>query len=107
MEDGDFIPAYIRNKGKNHIIIGAAGNIMYKNRKSEMLCNNPIEAILTAKYTEPYSTSIQPISLDPFFTEYWSDSQKNWYRNYCQLEYRIINLDATGGLVCSINWTAN
>lgn len=68
-----------------------------------MLSDNPIEAIFTAKYTEPYSAYIQQISLDPFFTEYWSDTQKNWYRRYCLLEYSLLSFDATGGLMFSIN----
>lgn len=67
-----------------------------------MLHENAIEAIWICKYTEPFNSYIKTISLDPFFVEYWSDTQLNWYKKYTELEYSVLSFDATGGLVNSI-----
>ncbi|XP_031359445.1 uncharacterized protein LOC116182995 [Photinus pyralis] len=60
---------------------------------------SPIENLLNLKYSPPYMTSIQLVSLDKFMLHYWTIEQLQLYNHYNKVEsVSVLAIDAYRGV---------
>lgn len=72
-------------------------------KKRKLYHDDVILSIQKAANTQPYSDYIRHIVVVPaLIIHYFSDVQLDWFRLYLKNEYSCISIDATGGIVKSI-----
>jgi len=97
MEYGDPEPSHLPS-------LNALRVMKYKENKKNHLNEDPILAVLLMKGMCPYNNIIRDIGYDRLFVHYWAAQEVNSYRNYCKNnKIPTISIDATGGIVKSIN----
>lgn len=97
MEYGDPEPSHLPS-------LNALRVMKYKENKKNHLNEDPILAVLLMKGMYPYNNIIRDIGYDRLFVHYWAAQKVNSYRNYCKNnKIPTISIDATGGIVKSIN----
>lgn len=73
--------------------------IKHENKKGDVFHPNPILSLTCMCVSPPFDKCVRYVSAFPFYTFYWTDDQKNYYKK-CQKEFNYIrvSIDATGSI---------
>lgn len=93
MEYGDPEPANLPSTN-------ALRCLKYRKRLNSFPDSDCFQSVCQLKSVQPYFSAIHAIGADPFYLYYWTTSEINSYRSYCNNSRTpTISVDATGSLV--------
>lgn len=97
MNYGDAVPSHLPTLNSLRVM-------KCRSKMESRLDDDTVIAILCLKPSSPYNDMIRLVGYDPFYVHYWTTSQLNTYRTYCQKNpISCISIDATSSVVTSMN----